>query len=107
MSARIERASTAQAGSVDSEEWIVNPSELVTIPALQAFALTWDGGRMRELRRVYMKPDFVYMSEEIRSYPPGKEKRIPKLPKGYNKGDDLFAMSVARLMQLKVIDPSK
>jgi hypothetical protein len=91
----------------ETEEYIVNPNLLVEIPALQAFALTWDGGKMKEPRRVYMKPDFLFMSKEIRSYPPGKVERIPELPDVYLKGEDLFAMTVPRLMQLKVIDPSK
>lgn len=102
----------AEGGSVSvnkkwEERYIVEPTEIVNLMSMEAFAFTWDGKRATQQRRIFMKPDYLYASPEARYYIREKAEYFKDLPASYKDGEDLYAYPVLRLLQLGILDTSK
>jgi len=111
-----EGRGSASGGSIqftvkEEERFLVEPGILVDLPAFQGVAVSWDGYEPREPQKVWLKPDFLYVNPTLRQYDPDKGVKgktgFVKLPKAYKRGEDLFAVTVLRLMQLGILRPEK
>jgi len=111
-----EGRGSATGGSVqftvkEEERFLVEPGILVDLPAFQGVAVSWDGYEPREPQKVWLKPDFLYVNPTLRQYDPDKGVKgktgFVKLPKAYKRGEDLFAVTVLRLMELGILRPEK
>ena len=91
----------------EEERWVVELQQIVNLQAMECFAMVWDGKKNDQVRRVYTKPDYLFSSPEVRNYHRAGSKRYADLPKAYKDGEDLYALTVPRLLELGVIDASR
>ena len=85
----------------------VEPTEIVNLMSMEAFAFTWVGQRATQQRRIFMKPDYLFASSEARYYIRENAEYYKDLPACYKDGEDLYAYPVLRLLQLGILDTSK
>jgi hypothetical protein len=91
----------------EEERWIVELTNIVNLQAFECYAMVWDGKKNLPPRRVYSKPDYLYVVPMIRNYKRKKGDRYGDLPADYPDGTDLFELTVPRLLELGVIDASR
>lgn len=114
---RMDRTSGAgrgksEGGSVsvqvkEEERWVVDLHQIVNLQAMECFAMVWDGKKNAEVRRVYTKPDYLYVTPAVRNFKRSGDKRYADLPKDIKDGEDLYALTVPRLLEYGVIDASR
>jgi hypothetical protein len=87
----------------EEERFIVEPNLLTNLPAFHAVAVSWDGFTMQPPRKIWIKPDFLYIDKRIRRYDPEDPPKFSaKIPSCYPKGTDLYGLTALRMLQLGI-----